>query len=459
MIQVPVKKFTENIYPWQEETLDAFDDWIQWGRGKKRFFLLKCHRRARKTSLILNVLIRECIRNANSVYPYVGPTYTEAKAVVWRDPNMLFSFLPPKSEVPWESNETELFVRFPNKSILPILGSDKPDALRGLDARGVGFDEWALQKKEVWYEIFRPIISQSSDRWAMFGYTPKGVTHATEMEQRIDDNDEEWADWFKIVIKASESGIIPKEELEKARREMPPWLCDQEYECADITDEELTLITSALMESLKGVIRSDPQLRRIVSCDPDCSIDGDECVIYALDNTQIIDEDIFHERDTDKIAFRVDMMCHKHNISDAIVDGIGIGRGVHDQLAKKRDLNVQLFDSRERATDDKKFFNRRAEAYWYVMEQMMDKKVDYPKDMMLRQDLSSVRVRPGAKRIQLELKVDTKKRLGRSPDRGDSYIMGIYGQRNVGPTEDYTGLYGEEEESVLAGSYNIESNI
>ena len=404
--------------------------------------------------MILNLLIRECMLNPKSVYPYVGPTYKQAKSIVWRDPNMLFSYLPPKELVPWESNESELFIKFPNGSLLPIKGGDEPDTLRGLDANGVGFDEWAMMKKEIWTEIFRPVIAQSPERWAMFGYTPKGVTHATEMEQQS----EEWDDWFKIVIKASESGIIPKEELEKARREMPPWLYDQEFECADITDEELTLITSLLMESLKGVIRSDPTVKHIVSCDPDCSLSGDECVIYAFENTKVIDEDIFHERDTDKIAFRADQMCQKHGINNAIVDGIGIGRGVHDQLAKKHYLNVQRFDSRETAIEDKRFFNVRAEAVWYVMKQMQDKKVDYPEDMMLRQDLSSIRVRPASKRIQLELKLDTKKRLGRSPDRGDAYVMGIYGQQYIEPTVDHRGLeWGKEDDKDAAKRYAIES--
>jgi hypothetical protein len=200
------------------------------------------------------------------------------------------------------------------------------------------------------------------------------------------------------------------------------------------------------MESLKGVIRSNTEVKHIVSCDPDCSLGGDECVVYAFENTKILPdgEDVFHERDTDKIAFRVDQMCQKHEINNVIVDGIGVGEGVYSSLSKKRYLNVQRFDSREKATDSNKFFNKRAEAIWYVMKQMQDKKVDYPDDLMLRQDLSSVRVRPGSKRIQLELKVDTKKRLGRSPDRGDAYIMGIYGQRYVEPTVNYRGLEWEQ---------------
>jgi len=231
---------------------------------------------------------------------------------------------------------------------------------------------------------------------------------------------------------------------------------DREFECADITEEELTLITSRLLESLKGVINSWPRTRRIVSCDPDASINGDECVIYAMENYKVIDEDIFHERDTDKIAFRIDLMCEKHDIPDCIVDSIGVGKGVYDQLVKKKNRRVRGFDSRERAYDPKRFLNGRAEAWWYTMGLMMEKKVSYPEDIMLRQDLTAVRVEPDKSRLQLENKVlGTKKRLGRSPDRGDTFVMGVYGSQMVPDVELYQTE--DERQSEMAESYTVES--
>jgi hypothetical protein len=416
-IAIPVSRFTANIYDWQLDALREFD------KGQKRFFLLKCHRRARKTSLLLNVLIRECVRNPKSVYMYIGPTYRQAKNIVWRDPNMLMSFLPDKANLRWESNETELFIKFANGSILTIKGGDDPDSLRGIDVKGVGIDEWALMKKQIWQEILRPVIAQDPSRWAMFAFTPKGVTHATEMEKQSKD----WPDWYFVKLQASKSGIISKAELDKAKRELPPWLYEQEFECADITDEEMVLITSRMLEELSHVVHYSPAKKKIVSCDPDCSIAGDECVIYAFENNKVIDEDIFHERDTDKIAFRVDLMCDKHDTPDVIVDSIGVGAGVYSRLLSKKNRNVQSFDSRESAANSDRFENRRAEAWWTVMEKIVNKEADYPEDLTLRQDLTSVRLKPAAKKIQLELKTDTKRRLGRSPDRGDAFVMGLYG--------------------------------
>ena len=372
---------------------------------------------------------------------------------------MLFSYLPDRDIVPWTANESELYIRFPNGSILPIKGGDDPDSLRGIDANGVAFDEWALMKLQVWTEIFRPIVAEDISRWAIFAYTPKGENHATDMWRQSED----WPDWHRSLLKASESGIIPEEELEKARREMPGWMYDQEFECADITDEELTLITSRLIDDLRKYKQTRGYLKKLVSCDPDASLTGDECVIYYFENFAIKDEKIMRERDTGKIAHECNLMCKKHETFNVAVDTIGVGMGVVSNL-NALGLNVIPFDSREKALNPKRFANRRAEAHWYVMEQMQNHAVPYPKDLLLRQDLVSVRINPAGRfgKILLEKNLKTKARLSRSPDRGEAYKIGIYCQQFVQPeTEDVDewGRMKKDEDMELANSYTVKSNF
>jgi len=372
---------------------------------------------------------------------------------------MLFSYLPDRREVPWTANESELYIRFPNGSILPIKGGDDPDSLRGIDANGVGFDEWALMKKEVWTEIFRPIVAEDVSRWAMFAWTPKGENHATEQWRQSD----EWPDWYRSLLRASESGLISQDELEKARREMPGWMYDQEFECADITDEELTLITSRLIDDLRQYKQTQGYLRKLVSCDPDASIAGDECVIYYFENYSIEDEKIMRERDPKKIAHEINLMCEKHNTKNAAIDTIGVGLGVVSDCNALK-LNVLPFDSREKALRPKRFANKRAEAHWYVMEKMQDHEVPYPNDLLLRQDLTAVRINPVGRhgRILLEKKLKTKARLGRSPDRGDAYIVGIYSLQFVEPVKEDLDEWGrkpKDPDTDLADSYAVKSNF
>lgn len=435
-MSIPNQRFLDGLHPAQLDAWRAFDE------GKKRFFLLKWHRRARKTTFILNVLIRECVFNPKSVYVYIAPTYKQAKSIVWRDPNMLFRYLPEQDEMGWEKNESELFIKFANDSLLLIKGGDDPDSLRGIDASGIAPDEWAQMKPEIWLEIFRPIITQGPNRWAMFAYTPKGENHATELWREA----ENWGDWYTSELKASESRLLASSELEKAKREMPTFLYDQEFECAELTDEEFTLITSRLLDSLQKIEQFRPQVRRLVTCDP-ALIHGDLCIAYAMENTAVLGERVFRQNDTKKIAWGLKQFGLEHEMNVFAIDNIGIGKGIVDELAADGQIVIP-FDSREKASDER-FANKRAEAWWYVMRQMMDGEVDYPQDMTLRQELSSVRIKPIGYhgRIILEPKYETKKRLGRSPDRGDAFVQGVYCSPMVSPEIEHKDDYDRHKDS------------
>ncbi len=112
---VPIKRFLDGIHKWQLEILKDFD------AKKIRFFLINWHRRARKTTLAVNILIKECCKNPNSRYGYITSTYKAAKNIVWTDPNMLKSYLP--MDAVEKINESELYVKFTNGSIFSLLWS------------------------------------------------------------------------------------------------------------------------------------------------------------------------------------------------------------------------------------------------------------------------------------------------------------------------------------------------
>lgn len=163
------RKFTKDILEWQIIWLSAFD------RKIARYFMGECHRRSRKTTLGINGLIREAITHPMSNYFYLGPYHTEVKKMVWLDPNMLFSYLPDKKEIPWEENKSDMYIHFLRQnSYIHFLGGDNPDSLRGTAWAGGVLDEWDQMKLEIWTEILYPIYTTNPDIWAWFFYTPKG---------------------------------------------------------------------------------------------------------------------------------------------------------------------------------------------------------------------------------------------------------------------------------------------
>ena len=85
--------------------------------------------------------------------------------------------------------------------------------------------------------------------------------------------------------------------------------------------------------------------------------------------------------------------------------------------------------SRRRTADNTlRFFNKRAEVWWRLREaldpgQDGGSPVALPDDPELTADLTSCRFTVGPRGIKIESKDEVVKRLGRSPDKGDSITL------------------------------------
>jgi hypothetical protein len=108
--------------------------------------------------------------------------------------------------------------------------------------------------------------------------------------------------------------------------------------------------------------------------------------------------------------------------SDAVVHMTGNGIEVVPFAGVK--------DSMRRTQDGKiKFRNKRAESYWMLREALDPSQpggspIALPKDPELKADLAAVRRKPLTPAgLLLEDKREVKKRIGRSPDKGDAVVM------------------------------------
>jgi hypothetical protein len=199
----------------------------------------------------------------------------------------------------------------------------------------------------------------------------------------------------------------------------------------DIGADQFIVIPSFKIDELEGIHIRYPDQRRIVSCDP--SSGGDECVIYYMENWEVQEELLLHEKDTMKIAGHIKIMGEKHNINDYAIDSIGIGMGIADRL-REMGCNVQYINSAEKP-ENSQYSSLRTEMWWHAQQLIFDKKIPYPKDPELRKQLSAPRYKVVNSNglIQLEPKEKTKERLGYSPDRADAFIYGLYGTKYVQP--------------------------
>jgi len=190
----------------------------------KRWGVVVCHRRFGKTVMAVNHLLRDAILNSKPSprYAYMAPTYRQAKNVAWDYIKQFAGKIPGV-----RFHETELRCDLPNGARISLLGAENPDSLRGIYLDGCVMDEVADMPESVFPEILRPALSDRQG-WCVFVGTPRGTNMFYDFYELAAGND----DWVAAVYKASETGILPDEELDAARAMMSPDQYEQEFECS-----------------------------------------------------------------------------------------------------------------------------------------------------------------------------------------------------------------------------------
>ena len=192
---------------------------------KQRWSCIVAHRRAGKTVACIMDLVDAALRceKPNPRFAYIAPFYAQAKDVAWA---YFKQFTAPIPGV--EVHESELRIDLPNGARLRLYGADNYNRMRGVYFDGAVLDEYGDMDPRAWAEVIRPILSDRRG-WATFIGTPKGRNHFYEIWQAAKENPSEW---FTLMLRASETGLLPPEELEDARKVMTPEQYEQEYECS-----------------------------------------------------------------------------------------------------------------------------------------------------------------------------------------------------------------------------------
>lgn len=123
----------------------------------------------------------------------------------------------------------------------------------------------------------------------------------------------------------------------------------------------------------------------------------------------------------------------RHLEARSVIDLIGIGAGVFDNLREDDDLAERVIPFNAGSATDLKdasgelgFVDLRSAAWWNAREMLLDPSVQValPPDDKLTGDLTAPRskIQSGGK-IKVESKDDIRKRIGRSTDDGDAVIM------------------------------------
>lgn len=189
----------------------------------QRWAIIVAHRRAGKTvACVADLILQACLK-ARQRLAYVAPYYVQAKDVAW---GYVRSLTQPFTGMRY--NEGELKATFPNGSWLRLYGADNFNRMRGIGLDGIILDEFADFDPRAWKEVIRPALSEG-EGWAAFIGTPRGHNEFYETwKKALADPD----GWFSLMLKASQSGILSRKELDANRLQIADEdKYRQEFEC------------------------------------------------------------------------------------------------------------------------------------------------------------------------------------------------------------------------------------
>jgi PBSX family phage terminase large subunit len=188
---------------------------------------------------------------------------------------------------------------------------------------------------------------------------------------------------------------------------------------------------------IKNSIEREPRLddkRVVVACDP-ARFGDNETVIYVMRGFKIIHQMIYGQRSTMETAGELVALKNKFQARLIAIDSIGIGGGIVDRLAELREPVLAVNSGQRPDTEDAqaRYLNLRSQMTWEAGEHFAKEEVSIPNDQTLVNQLGQYTYEmKSSGKIKIGDKDEIKEKLGgKSPDRADALMIGIYAIKKV----------------------------
>ena len=162
----------------------------------------------------------------------------------------------------------------------------------------------------------------------------------------------------------------------------------------------------------------------------------DSTIMYVKQGNYIIEYIKLDKKDTMQTANRVARIVNEYEQNNIVakIDGVGVGGGVIDRLSEInfRNLSVIEIQNNAKAYNENEYCNAITEMFYEFNEFLKLGYVSMPNDYELIEDLAGRRYEFDSRgRLRIESKDEFKKRFGRSPDKGDAFLMVWYNNEDL----------------------------
>lgn len=196
--------------------------------GKERIAVVEGSTKCGKTYPCILWLLDQACRNGldGRAFWWVAPIYEQAKIAYRRTVGMMRQADPDKRV--WKTNEQEMTVTLEGRGRLYFKSADKPDSLYGEDVFAAVIDEASRCKEQSWYAV-RSTLTATGGPIRIIGNVRGRKNWAYRMARRAEGGDPGMS-YAKITCAdAVAAGIIPPEEVEQAKRDLPEWVFKELY--------------------------------------------------------------------------------------------------------------------------------------------------------------------------------------------------------------------------------------
>ena len=356
---------------------------------------------------------------------WVAPVYNQAKIAF----NRLRRYLSESGL--YRFNESNLIIYCPNGAEIHFKSAEKPDNLYGEDVYAAVFDEAPRARPESWYAL-RSTLSSTKAPCKLIGNFG-GISNWVHKLKEKAQTDSEYQ-YFKITCwDAVAEGILSRDEVEQAKRDLPEKIFKELYE-AEASESEGQLILNESISKIFSNVHLTGGVKYITG--DIARLGNDKTVAFVWDGLKVIE---IAEMQVSKVNESVDLINslkikHNVNLQNIIVDEDGVGGGVKDYLRCQGFVNnskpLKVKGQQEN------FANLKSQCY-YHLAQCINRNEIYAKctpeqERFLTEELEWVRLAKtlDATKIAIMSKDDIKKQIGRSPDYSDALMMRMYWEIN-----------------------------
>jgi phage terminase large subunit len=180
----------------------------------KRFQFAVMHRRAGKTVGLVNQILKKALENPRQHppprYAYIGPSFAQAKDLVWGYLKHYTSTLPGV-----RFSEGELHATLPTGAQINLYGgSSAYERMRGVYFDGAVLDEFSMLNPASWSSVVRPCLADYKG-WAVIAGTSNGDDHFHEAKLRAERQPETWD--VHVVPVTRTDALDPDEVIEMTK--------------------------------------------------------------------------------------------------------------------------------------------------------------------------------------------------------------------------------------------------